>query len=184
MKLYAKLGLILLVVCVIATGILAYVNSITEPKIKALKEDDAVKSREELIPDSDFEEVKVNDEFSYYIAYKKGSKEIQGYTFTAIGTGYSSKVQTMAGLDPEFKITGIKVIDQSETPGLGANCISVDFTDRFKGKTQEELQVDKDGGQIKSLSGATITSRTVVNSLKEAIQMVKNHRQSQEEPTP
>lgn len=173
MMYYIKLGGILLVICAIATGILAYVNSVTEPKIIALKAAEAVKSREALIPESDFEEVKVSDDFSYFIAYKKGTKEIQGYSFTAGKTGYSSKVLTMAGLDSQFKLINIKVIDQAETPGLGANCTASTFTDQFKGKTMEDMLVDKDGGPIKSLSGATITTRAIANSLKEQILVVK-----------
>ncbi len=177
---YIKLGGILLAICVIATGILAYVNSVTEPKIQALKVAESIKSREELIPDSDFEEISIADDFSYFIARDKESKELKGYTFTAKKTGYSSKVQTMAGLDPDFKIIGIKIIDQSETPGLGANCSNQSFTDQFKGKTQDQLLVDKDGGPIKSLSGATITSRAIASSLKEEIQVIKDDLQKKE----
>jgi len=175
---YIKLGGILLIICVIATGILAYVNSVTEPKIIALKAAEAIKSREALIPESDFEEVKVSEDFSYFIAYKKGTKDIQGYTFTAGKTGYSSKVLTMAGLDPQFKIINIKVIDQAETPGLGANCTATSFTDQFKGKTQTDMLVDKDDGPIKSLSGATITTRAIANSLKEQILVLRAHVES------
>ena len=181
MMYYVKLGGILLVICAIATGILAYVNSITEPKIIALKAAEAVKSRESLIPDSDFEEVKVSDDFSYFVAYKKGTKDIQGYTFTAAKTGYSSKVLTMAGLDPQFNIINIKVIDQAETPGLGANCTASSFTDQFKGKTQDQMLVDKDGGPIKSLSGATITTRAIANSLKEQILVLRKEVESKQE---
>jgi electron transport complex protein RnfG len=113
---------------------------------------------------------------SYFIAYKKGSKELLGYTFTAGKTGYSSKVLTMAGLDPQFNIINIKVIDQAETPGLGANCTAPSFSDQFKGKTQEDMLVDKDGGPIKSLCGATITTRAKANSLlKEQILVLRAH---------
>jgi len=178
MMYYIKLGGILLIICVIATGILAYVNSVTEPKIIALKAAEAIKSREALIPESDFEEVKVSEDFIYFIAYKKGTKDIQGYTFTAGKTGYSSKVLTMAGLDPQFKIINIKVIDQAETPGLGANCTATSFTDQFKGKTQTDMLVDKDDGPIKSLSGATITTRAIANSLKEQILVLRAHVES------
>ena len=178
---YLKLGGTLLAISVIATGILAYVNSVTEPKIAALKAEESIKSRQELIPDCDYEEMQVGDDFSYYIATDKQSKELKGYTFTASKTGYSSKVQTMAGLDQDFKIIGIKIIDQSETPGLGANCSNVSFTDQFKGKTQDQLLVDKDGGPIKSLSGATITSRAIASSLKEEIQIIKDDIEQKKE---
>lgn len=173
MTYYLKLGGILLAVCAIATGILAYVNSVTEPKIEALKAEETIKSREELIPNCDFEEVTLREDFSYFIATDKETKELKGYTFTAQKKGYGSTIKTMAGLDPEFRVIGIKIIDQSETPGLGANCTNESFTAQFKGKTPEQLLVDKDGGPIKSLSGATITSRAIAASLKEEVEAIK-----------
>ena len=181
MKYYLKLGFILMASCVIATGILAYVNSVTEPKIAALKEEESIKSREELIPGCDFEEVNLRDDFSYFIATDKETKEVKGYTFTAQKKGYGSTIKTMAGLDPEFKVIGIKIVDQSETPGLGANCTKESFTSQFAGKTPEQLAVDKDGGPIKSISGATITSRAIVASLAEEIEAIKADLEKKQE---
>ncbi len=80
MKYYLQLGVILMIFCVIATGILAFVNSVTEPKIEALKAEESIKSREELIPDCDFEEVVLRDGFSYFIATDKESKELRQIT--------------------------------------------------------------------------------------------------------
>jgi len=173
MKYYLKLGGILLAICAIATGILAYVNSVTEPKIAALKAEESIESREKLIPGCDFEEVVLRDDFSYFIARDKETKELKGYTFTAQKKGYSSIIKTMAGLDPEFRVIGIKIIDQGETPGLGANCVTDSFTAQFKGKTPDKLAVKKDGGDIKSITGATITSRAIAASLSEEIQAIK-----------
>jgi electron transport complex protein RnfG len=87
----------------------------------------------------------------------------------------------MAGLDPEFRVIGIKIVDQGETPGLGANCTNKSFTSQFAGKTPEQLAVDKDGGPIKSLSGATITSRAIVASLAEEIEAIKADLAKKEE---
>ncbi|MDZ4182520.1 MAG: electron transporter RnfG, partial [Candidatus Cloacimonadaceae bacterium] len=99
MKYYLKLGIILLLFCAVASGILAYINSLTAPVVQARKEKEEISTREALIPDSDFEQVTVEGEkpYSYFVAYKKGTKEIQGYTFIAAETGYSSKILTMAG---------------------------------------------------------------------------------------
>lgn len=177
MKIFVRLSLILLAFCVVATALLAYVNSITEPKIKALKLQEAESARAALIPGATFEEVKIpvprSDSLSYYIARDEKTKEIKGYTFTGAKSGYSSTVKTMAAFDPAFKLMNIKVIEQSETPGLGANCSKEDFAARFKNLELAELLVDKDGGKIASLTGATITTRAVTNSLKEAAAIIK-----------
>ncbi len=176
MKFYLKLGLILLAFCIVATALLAYVNSITKPKIAAIKIKEAELAREELIPNSAFEEVTVKtgkDSIVYYVARDKATKELKGYTFTAARIGYSSNVKTMAAMDKDFRILGIKVVEQAETPGLGANCVKPEFTAKFKGLPAADLVVDKDGGKIQSMTGATITTRAVTNSLREQIALVQ-----------
>ena len=175
MKIYLQLGLILLAFCVVATALLAYVNTLTSPQIQKIKTLEAEATRRELIPDSDFEEV--NGEITYYIAKDNKTGEVKGYVFTAQKNGYNGAVKTMAALNKDFQIIAIKVIEQTETPGLGTNSTQPKFTDQFKGKTSEQLIVDKDGGVppncIKAITGATITTRAVTNSLKEAIETLK-----------
>lgn len=175
MKMYIKLGFTLLAFCVVATGILAYVNSLTLPKIEAIKIKQANDTRELLIPNSSFTEV--TGEVPYYIAKDKNTSEVKGYTFMAEKVGYSGPVKTMAAVDKDFKLLCIQVLDQSETPGLGANCVKENFSSQFKGKTSDQLIVDKDGGKlpnaIVAMTGATITSRTVTGSLKNQIEKLK-----------
>ena len=173
MKYYLKLGFVLLVFCVVASGILAYINSLTAPVIADRKAKEEVSTREALIPDASFEQTSLTNGDVYYTARSNASNEILGYTFIAAQTGYSSKVQTMVGVDKDFKVIAIKVIDQAETPGLGANCTQKSFTDQFKRLTSNDLYVDKDGGKVKSLSGATITSRCIANSIRETIAFVQ-----------
>jgi electron transport complex protein RnfG len=173
MKYYLKLTFILLIFCAVASGILAYVNSLTEPVIKDRKAKEEIATRSELIPDADFSEAKFADGSLYYIATSTATKDTLGYTFIAAENGYSSKVQTMVGVDKDMKVLKVKVIDQAETPGLGANCTSEAFQAQFSGLGEADLVVDKDGGKIKSLSGATITSRTVANSIAAQIAALK-----------
>ncbi len=183
MKFYLKLGLILLAFSIVATGILAYVNSVTKPRIDKLKQEEAQKAREELIPKADFEQVSIAipsaDSLIYFVARDKESKELKGYTFVAKKWGYSSNVKSMCAVDPSFKIINIKIIEQAETPGLGANCTAESFTSMFKGLSLEQLKVDKDGGkEVKAMTGATITTRAVANSLRETITLVQKDVES------
>ena len=175
MKMYLQLGFILLAFCVVATALLAYVNTLTKPKIEAIKIKEAEEARDKLIPNSLFEEVA--GDFTYYIAKDKDSGELKGYTFTASRNGYNGAVKTMAAVDKDFRLIAINVIQQTETPGLGTNAALPKFTDQFKGKSSEQLVVDKDGGvppnAIKALTGATITTRAVTNSLKETVEKLK-----------
>jgi electron transport complex protein RnfG len=183
MKFYLKLGLILLAFCIVATALLAYVNSVTKPRIDALKTKAAEEARAKLILGAAFEPraiaVPDADTIFYYVATDEKTGELKGYTFTAAKVGYSSTVKTMAAIGPDFKLMDIQVIEQSETPGLGANCVKPDFAAKFRGKEANELVVDKDGGQIVAMTGATITTRAVTNSLREQIGTIRKDVEAQ-----
>ena len=118
---------------------------------------------------------KASNFFQYYIGKK--SDDVVGYTFVAAMYGYSSEVKTMVGVSPNLSVTNIKIIDQAETPGLGANCERPEFTELFENMTSDKLKVDKDGGDIRSLTGATITSRAVTNSIRQGIETLRNKLQ-------
>jgi electron transport complex protein RnfG len=178
-----RLGLILFVIAAIATGILAYVNSVTLPKIELRKAKEAEETRQKLMPDAkSFTEVKAKADtsFVYYIA-NNDKDEVLGYSFVAMKRGYSSNIKTMVALDKNYEIISIQVIDQNETPGLGTWCADPSFPEKFKGKKPYELVVDKDGGPIKSITGATITTRAITSSLHEAIVKVKTDLENAKE---
>ncbi len=172
--LYAKLGFILLIFCAVAAGVLAYVNGLTAPVISQRKELEETQTRELLIPDSEFTRMFSPDStFSFYQAKDKATNAIKGYAFIAEGTGYSSRIKTMVGVDSTFSVIAIKIIDQAETPGLGAKCQDQAYYDMYAGLGGPDLFVDKDGGKIKSITGATITTRAVTNSIREQINILE-----------
>ncbi len=181
MKLFLRLGLTLLGFCVVATALLAYVNSMTKPLIDEHQKTAAVQTMSKLIPGAIFEPVTIHtekDSLVYYIAKDEKTGEIKGYTFTATKPGYSSMVKTMAAIDTNFKIINIQVIEQSETPGLGANCTKPEFSAKFSGLTPDDLILAKDGGKFVGITGATITTRAVTNSLREAIKLIQKDVES------
>ena len=189
MNYFVKLGLVLLIITAIASGILAFINSITEPIIIENQKRAQVEARKDVlskattfVADSVNVEKKatVNNPLKkitksagnkfYYFVGTDNDKNIVGYTFVASQYGYSSEIKTMVGVNSDFTLNKIKIIYQSETPGLGANCENDDFAPKFFQKTENELKVDKDGGKIASLTGATITTRAITNSIREGLE--------------
>ena len=167
MKYYLKLGFILFVITAIASGVLAYINTLTQPIIEENQRIAQEKARKEVLPSAiTFEEV--SGDITYHIG-KDAEENVVGYTFVASLYGYSGDVKTMVGINTDLVIEKIKVISQTETPGLGANCEKPEFQAQFSGKQKAEMKVDKDGGTIVSLTGATITTRTITNSIKAAM---------------
>jgi electron transport complex protein RnfG len=193
MKYYLRLGFVLLIIAAVASGILAYINSITLPIINQSENSAQQAARKTVLASANFFEkdsikvalAQVNDPlkiqaesaenwFEFYRGYD-AEQNLVGYTFQAAKYGYSSEVKTMVGLDKDLNIRQIEVVYQAETPGLGAKCTEPKFAEMFAGLSREKLQVDKDGGEIVSITGATITTRAITASIDEAISILADN---------
>jgi electron transport complex protein RnfG len=174
MKEMLRYGIVLALICVVASGLLAVVNSFTRPRIiaQAQAQEDAVLL--ELLPSAAyFEPVKPGEEILYYKGYNKDN-QLTGVVFKASGKGYSSTIETMVGMTKDGKITAIKVIGLNETPGLGSRVSESAFMSQFANKDIPGLS------QVQAITGATISSRAVINSVtnkaQEIKELIKNER--------
>lgn len=175
MKDMLKFAFILMTVTLIASGALALVNSVTAPKIAKQKQKELKQGLVYVLPESADGVIirKQVDDLVFYAGYaKKDTSELTGYAFSCYGDGYSSTIWTLAGVDTSGLINRIRILDQKETPGLGACCTEVKSGDmqplwpkQFQDKEAESVAVTKDGGAIESITGATITSRAIANSI-------------------
>jgi electron transport complex protein RnfG len=167
-----RFGLILGIICIIAAGLLAGVNSLTKPRIlaQALAEENA--GLKEVLPEADnFEAVKEKEEIIYYKGYDQSGKFV-GVAFKAVGKGYSSVIETLAGMLKDGKIIAIKILSQNETPGLGSRITEPGFVNQFRGIN--------DLSGVQAITGATISSRAVITSVeKKALEvrgLIKNEK--------
>ncbi len=176
-----KYGIILGLICLIATGLLASVNFLTKPRIIAEAQKEIEASLKEVLPEAkNFEPVKFQNETIYYKGLAENNAFI-GVAFIARGKGYSSLIETMVGMKPDGTIIAIKVLNQNETPGLGSRiCEIKDNTtifDILKGKKQNAslkpwFQEQFSGKKISqidninAITGATISSRAIINVVK------------------
>lgn len=99
------------------------------------------------------------------------TKYIIGYVAVASAKGYGGDVQVMIGVNLDLTVAGIEILSQSETAGLGANCENPEWLSQFVGQSGT-LAVDKDGGEIDSITSSTITSRAVANAVNKALAQV------------
>ncbi len=176
-----KPGIALLIIAAIAAAILGYVNYITAAPIKQADLNTTIESVKVVLPEVNADALTENDivnvedpdsEVTSYIAAKDADGNIIGYAISVETKGFGSGLKLMYGIDTEGKITGLSAIDCSnETPGLGANVkTDANFCKQFIGMEggDGKIKVDKDGGEIHSLTGATITSRAVSNAANTA----------------
>jgi electron transport complex protein RnfG len=111
--------------------------------------------------------------YSVYEARYQG--DLKGWVVKIKGQGYADTIELLLGLSPDFHaITGLFVLDQKETPGLGNKII----TDVWRGQfidapADRALVVVKTGaaqpGEIDAVTGATISSKSVTAMINTAI---------------
>jgi electron transport complex protein RnfG len=139
-------------------------------------------------------------QFIYYKVYDKplddATKNLLGYACEGRAQGYSSTIVVTVGVDKDAQtVTGIKVTQQQETPGLGANCQAVEsnayiwdifsprkqagppepwFQAQFRGRSLDGLvPAGKSYKDVGVLSGATITTNAVVRATLTAVENLR-----------
>ncbi len=113
------------------------------------------------------------EEIIYYEAYDEEGKQ-RGYGFIFTGQGMWGEIRYAAGIDQEYKMTGMTVLDQSETPGLGARIEEPWFQEQFQGLKAEEMELEKFGGKIDTITGATTTTKAVADAMKNEITKIES----------
>lgn len=163
-----RLGFILGVVSMVASASLSFVNAATEPIITARIVAEADQARKDLLPEADqfqLVEAEFPEGVTEVYAATKGSETI-GYIVSAQSKGYGGTFDVTVGINGESTVTGIKLSNMNETPGLGAKATEPAFIDQFEEiKTETKPFVNKNAtgaeSEIVAISGATITSDAV-----------------------
>jgi electron transport complex protein RnfG len=113
---------------------------------------------------------------TYYLGRRQG--RLVGVAFEVVAEkGYGGPIALMVGVAPDGTVLHLEVLAQSETPGLGNRIEEVGFRRQFAGKRLAEARwrVKKDGGDFDQLSGATISSRAVVEALAAGLRTYRRH---------
>ena len=174
-KYVARLAITLLLITSVVAAALAGINSITAPVIAQLKEAKLQNAINEVLPGGG-EAVDFTDDTGWVSAVYQSES---GYAVEVTPTtGFNGAITMMVGIDNDGKVLGISVVSQTETAGLGAVCAATTsagegFRGQFAGMGGE-IKVDKDGGDVDAITGATITSRAVCDGINAALNCVAN----------
>ena len=182
MKEIVKLGVILLVVCIIAAVALAFTNELTKDQISIQRDLASEEARKSILPSAEsfklLDEGKLNEIISknnkvseVFVGYKGDS--IVGYTFKTLPAGYAGTIEIMTGIVIDGKVSGVRVGNHQETPGLGAKAGEEEFSGQFTGKKGVKLVkgTATNDDEVSAIAAATITSRAIVDGANQAIEV-------------
>lgn len=184
LALSTRMILVLTLITIMSGGILAGWDMYTKPKVEYHREQALQAAIAEVLPPYAFCDVLETDMGSLYIGKAGDSVTTVGAAFMAIGSGFQGEVRIMVGYTPEKAVlTGIKVLEQIETPGLGTKIV-IDPSNKedplwwpaqFKGlSVKPEIVVLKNArptqdNEIQGITGATISSKAVARIINDRL---------------
>lgn len=201
-----KLSGILFLVAGIAAGTLAFYNAFTKPEIDKLNARLEAEAKQYVLEgmfkpgemdDLYYEEVdvEVNGRQEKFWKVKKSAShpDHKAFVFLTRQRGFDGIIETMVGTDKNLKINRIKVINHSETPGLGAEVSTVRYGEDepyfetwFKGKSALKVVVEKDDpsseDRVQSITGATITTKAICDGINEMALVIDQFRKTTAAP--
>lgn len=95
--------------------------------------------------------------------------------------GYHAPIHLLIGVSADGVVTGVRVVEHRETPGLGdvIEIAKSDWILQFDGKSLTSPQapqwiLDDDGGSFDSITGATVTARAVIGGVRDALEFYED----------
>ena len=163
-----RLAVILFAFAAVVAIALGLVNKITQARIDAFAAEKTAAAMRAVLPadgytalsDDTAQKIELVDE-----VYAAGD---QGWVIMVTPSGFGGEIEMAVGVDKSGSITGVSIIQMSETSGLGANAKRESFRSQYVGKSGSVALV-KQGGEIDALTGATVTSTAVTKGINAAL---------------
>ncbi len=182
-KEYIKPILSLTLICLVVTAAVSGTYQLTKPVIEQSQNSAADEARKVVLPSAEsFEKLEIEEtilqELGVVEAHISNDKGI-AVKIESKGYSPSKNITLMVGIDSNGTVSGVSVLDHSETDGLGTKALASDYLEKFSGKSQNVNDVD-------GVSGATFSSLGVKNGINNALKLfdVINGAEMPKEPEP
>lgn len=189
-------GLSLAIIAAICTGLIALTYALTGQRIEhnrnAYLESSLAPALSGLVYDGNItghaltleppHELPGNDAAIIYRVFRDGAPAAALFAVTA-RDGYSGPIRLLVGIDVDGRVTGVRILEHRETPGLGDAIENErsDWAEQFPGRSAgdpplEDWRIRADGGVFDQLTGASVTPRAVLAALRQTLRYFEDHR--------
>ena len=188
-KYIIELTVKLFATCVVVAGLLGVVNKVTEPNITAINKAKTEEAMKAVVADADnssfSDPLEITAEMEAAAASAGASVteayEVQvggapaGHALKIVASGSQGNIEMMVGLDADGAVTGVSVVKNSETAGIGSkvmdnepNAKGVGVLDQFIGKSAADGALNV-GSNVDAITGATVSTKGVTTGVNAAI---------------
>ena len=184
-----KLTVTLFVTCVVVAGALGLVNSVTAGPIAQINKEKTEAAMKMVVADPDNSEfsdkLELTEEMTAAATAGGGSVteayavtvngESDGYALKIVASGSQGNIEMMVGVDGEGTVTGVSIVDNAETAGIGSKVMNNEalasgtgVLDQFIGKSAADGTLAV-GTNVDAISGATVSTKGVTTGVNAAL---------------
>ena len=183
-KYIIKLTVTLFATCVVVAGLLGLVNMVTEGPIADINKANTEAAMKAVVSDPDntsfSEALEITGDMTAAASSAGASVteayEVQvggapaGYALKIVSSGSQGNIEMMVGVDGEGTVTGVSIVKNSETSGIGSRVMENEngVLDQFIGKSAADGTLAV-GTNVDAISGATVSSRGVTTGVNAAL---------------
>lgn len=182
-KYITKLTVTLLVTCIIVAGLLGLVNGVTAGPIAQINQQKTEQAMAEVVSDpSSFQAVAELPQAAVDAATAAGGTLTElydgqgaGYVLKVVASGSQGNIEMMVGVDGDGVVTGVSIVDNSETAGIGSKVMENEplasgtgVLDQFAGKSAADGTLAV-GTNVEAITGATVSTRGVTTGVNAAL---------------
>jgi electron transport complex protein RnfG len=190
-------GVILAVLAAICTALVAITHSTTAPRIAANAQAYLEQSLKPVLEGLKYDgklsestlviaaphELPGTEPVTVYRVYADSAPVAALFIVTA-KDGFTGPIKLLVGIDASGAVSGVRVLEHRETPGLGdlIESSKSDWVEQFRKRSladpdRELWAIKRDGGVYDQLTGASITPRSVIKAIKETLLYFEANRE-------
>ena len=163
-----KLAVILFAFAAVVAIALGLVNRITQERIETFAAEKAAAAMRAVLPADSYTRLENSAGEKIDLVKEIYSAGGSGWVIMVTPSGFGGEIEMAVGVDKSGAVTGVSIIQMSETSGLGANARRESFRSQYVGKSGS-VALRKQGGEIDALTGATVTSTAVTKGVNAAL---------------
>ncbi len=157
----------LLLICAVVATLIALVYKITEPVISENEYRKKEAAITEFFPEkTSFEAIASENADVDELFVVRNDIEVIGYCASVSPSGFGGGIKMMVGVGFGKTVIGVKVIEHSETAGVGTNALSSEYLSRYIGEKGDYIEL---GTTVDAYAGATVSSKAVNEGINSAL---------------
>ena len=160
------------------TFLLAFTYGVTAPIIAENTAKAASEARMELLPDGDNfsdagADLFVLEEGKVYATEVFKADNGAGMVVTVKTNSYGGVLTAMVGINKDGEITGVKVTEHADTPGVGTKAHAAEHLSQYEGLSELGSDQIKSDSSVQHVTGASVSSGAIHKAVYCALEQYK-----------